>query len=559
MSTKVNPVALHYFRLPRHTWELALTRMKQLGADTIYTPVVWGFHELADNRFDLLGLTNPRRNLAGFVDLCLAMGFQPILDFSPGLLPEARLLNGGLPGWLWQQHPEIMATDSSGKPTAMPSPENPTLLKLAGRWFQAVGQALAAKQQINAQASLSLPAADFSDHITRVQWPIWLRKRYAEGGVEALNAAYAPATPYRSLSQVELTTPVNNPAFQQDVEAFTTDLLAHARLTYASMLQEQGFRVTDPIAPPIHGIQVNPDPADVGATFRWAMNAPVKADGSVGPAFWQLKARHLQDALIAAGETQVLYSADPEPKPIKLAAGLACFRLLLNGKIESAPLTKRGETVKLTYLPANEAGQTDFYFTLPAEDAPITGYTAAYLSALPAAQAQTFARCLAALNRLAGALATPSAPAVAPTTPALSEAQASITQAHQALHKATASIGALEDVFATALNKAVQVETPLVVPAPDAAKLGPVQQTCRDAAAQLQSAADAIPSTPLTVKSYTAARNIRLETAQAVVDRLEMACLWLREGISRGTIPANAWAVHAQLESVLFSLSGGEN
>lgn len=559
MSTKLNPVALHYFRLPRHTWELALTRMKQLGADAIYTPVVWGFHELADNRFDLLGLTNPRRNLAGFVDLCLAMGFQPILDFSPGMLPEARLLNGGLPGWLWQQHPEIMATDSSGNPTAMPSPENPALLKLAGRWFQAVGQALAAKQQVNAQVSIRLPAPNFSDHITRVQWPIWLRKRYAEGGVAALNAAYAPATPYRSLNQVELIAPADNSAFQQDVKAFTADLLANTRLTYASMLQEQGFTVTDPIAPPLHGVEINPDSADVGAALRWATEAPVRADGEVNPAFWQLKARNLQNVVAAEGETQIIYSADPAVKPIKLTAGPACFRLLLNGKIEAAPVTKRGETTKLAYLNADKAGQTDFYFTLPAEDAPITGYTAAYLAALLTARNETVGRSLAALNHLADALATPPSPAVAPSTPALSEAQASISQAHQALHKATASIGALEDVFATALNKSVQVETPLVVPASDAAKLGPVKEACREAAAHLQAVRDPVPPAPLTVKSYTAARSIRLETAQAVMARLEMACLWLREGISRGTLPANAWAVHARIESVLLNLSAGSD
>ncbi|RME46185.1 MAG: hypothetical protein D6796_09345, partial [Caldilineae bacterium] len=204
MTAHALPLALHYFRIPRPAWELLLVRLRQLGVQTVYTPLPWGFHEFADGKFDLTGQTTPRRDVVGFVETCTAMGLQVVLDLTPA--PGADLLHGGLPGWLLHRHPEIQARNRQGDPLPAPTLEHPTFLKFVERWYGQVGQAFDATPApgapVQAQLSAIAPTPNYSEHVARVQWPIWLRKRYAEGGVEALNAAYAPPTPFRSVADV---------------------------------------------------------------------------------------------------------------------------------------------------------------------------------------------------------------------------------------------------------------------------------------------------------------------------------------------------------------------
>ena len=93
-------IACHYFRMQRPLWPLMLTRVRQLGARRVYTPIPWGLHEIEDGRFDLTGITQPTRDLIGFVSLCSAMGLELVLDLTPGPAAEANLLHHGIPGWL---------------------------------------------------------------------------------------------------------------------------------------------------------------------------------------------------------------------------------------------------------------------------------------------------------------------------------------------------------------------------------------------------------------------------------------------------------------------------
>ncbi|MFQ5578049.1 MAG: beta-galactosidase, partial [Anaerolineae bacterium] len=307
MAVKTVPIALHYFRLPRPAWELMLTRMRQLGATTIFTPVPWGFHQLAEDRVDLRGLTNPRRDLAGFVDVCLAMRFRVRLELAPA--PDDDLLHGGLPGRLLNRNPEIRAKDRAGHPLPTPSMGHPTYLKRLEGWFNELARVLAGKVSpggpVEPQFTPGDPGLDFNDHAATVQWPIWLRKRYAEGGIDALNAAYAPPG-----------------------EAMT----------------------------------------------------------------------------IEAGDTP-------------------CFRLLLTGQAER--VIPNGNAVP--YIHTGPAGHTDFYFTLPNPDAPLTGPPGDYLASLLAGQQHALSHSLALTQQLLAACQPPPPPSGAPAPAPLSEAQAALT------------------------------------------------------------------------------------------------------------------------------------
>ncbi|MCP4710357.1 MAG: hypothetical protein GY869_17175, partial [Planctomycetes bacterium] len=182
-----NLIAYHYFRLPRHLWELMLSRMRQLGARTLYTPVPWNIHEFEASKFDLTGITNPRRDLVGFVDLCAAMGFGLLLDLTPGPIANTNLLLGGIPGWFLRQHPEVQAKNDQGETLPTYTFDHPTYRKYVTRWFEQISQALDNKQHpagpITGIQIAFAPTTDYldhNDHITKVQWPIWLRKRYVE-------------------------------------------------------------------------------------------------------------------------------------------------------------------------------------------------------------------------------------------------------------------------------------------------------------------------------------------------------------------------------------------
>lgn len=549
-------IGLHYFRIPRHLWELQLTRMKQLGAETIYTPLPWGFHEFAVGKFDFHGLTNPRRNLIAFVDLCAALNLRLVLDLSPLPPPEAALLNNGLPVWLLSGHPEIKAKRRDGTPLNRPSIRNTAFIRLVERWYQAVGQALASKS-VAVQLTVDEIELDYSDQVARVQWPVWLRKRYAEGGIQSLNAAYAPPVPYSGFGKVELSGVPDSEAFRLDAAEFTTYVHQQVRQTYTDLLRQQNLPIIEPMAPPIHGVQINPDFADVGATFQWAMDAPVCADGSPGYEFRQRKAAWLPES---TGNLQILYTSHPEAESIKVEAGKPAFRLLLNGKPEAISLKTRGQTARLNYVSATDTGDTDFYLLLPKADSPLTGAVAGYLASLLAAQTQAVRHAMLVLQRLNTALLPQSVSqgnVPAPPTPALSEAQAALTEANQALHKAAASIGALEDVFATALNKPQHLEAPLPFLALDPAKLGPVRDACLTALGLLQSVADTACVPPFTLADYTAGWSTLTDTAARTIGVLADILRWLREGLTTGDLPSAAWNVHAQVESVLQTLSAG--
>ena len=536
---KDRTVGCHYFRMPRHLWELMLTRMRQLGATRIYTPVPWALHEFEAGKIDLRGLTNPRRGLTGFVALCRALALELILDLTPGPIAEANLLNHGIPGWLLRQHPEVRAQDAAGNPTDQVTFEQPTFLKFATRWLTQVSETIGGQQAPNGpitgvQTAFDLPAdyLDHSDHIAKVQWPVWLRKRYLSGGIEALNAAYTPAQPYTSFSNVSLADPLTSAPFLQDRAEFIGSIKTHAVQTYTQLLQNQGWAITAPIEPPPHGFQVPVEALDVGRSLQWAMTAPVRSDGTLTGHFWQIR------------------------EPLKIPAdptmtGMLSYRLEIDGTLVEAP------TDQPTPDSPTPAGLVDLTFSMTDPASPIEGDLGRYLASLLAGRRETLKRC----TRLAEQLAQALQPTARPETPAgpfpLSEAQLSLEEASVALRRAAASIGALEETFATALNKPAELsEAPLLLSL-DGAQFGSVRDACQATAAQLNSAlAEAVPQ-PMTVIAYQANHQNLVSAAQEGVNSLSSQLQWLREQIALGTLPTAARTVHYYLETILQSLIYG--
>ncbi len=561
MTDLSKAISFHYFRLARPRWEKLLTRVRQLGADTIVCPVPWGFHEFADNKFDVQGLTNTRRDLLTFIELCTAMKFTLILDLSPSD-SSADLLNGGLPGWLIQQHPEILQVDETGKTRNRPSFEHPVFIKYLTRWWQNLGELLSPFQAENpflrVQLSTLTAALDFNEHPANVQWQIWLRKKYIDGGIDALNSAYAPPHPFKSIGQVKLSETLDAPTFKKDKLDFAEFLAENAHQNYQTILHTAGLQLSEAILTPPHAIQITPDPADVGSTFQWAMDAPIRADGTPNASFWTSKEQNLLKQISPTpAEHQILFTPPNATIPFEFSSAVVAFRLLLNGELHLIETTMVDGKTKFDAVGYDKHGQSDIIFTLPAADSHLSTDLSAYLQSLITAQHYALKRCTTLIRQMDELLS----PKVTADTPSentgLPEAQAALTQANEALQRAAKSIGALEEVFATTLNKPSSAVPSLPFLALDVAKLDRVKKACKKSLAIIND----LDTTPLPetfcVGDYQSTYQNLTARAAMIVELFEVELRWLREGLSTGALATSAWNIHAQVDVILQLLTNG--
>ncbi|MGC8878927.1 MAG: beta-galactosidase [Anaerolineae bacterium] len=134
---------IHYFRTEAQQWRDSLVKMQEacLNALSLYVP--WNWHEPLEGMLDFTGQTHPRRNLVRFLELVHQHDFWVILRPGPYICSE--WLNGGIPTWLLEQHPEILALDSKGQPCMaadFPYPpityHHPTYLDHVRQWYHSL-------------------------------------------------------------------------------------------------------------------------------------------------------------------------------------------------------------------------------------------------------------------------------------------------------------------------------------------------------------------------------------------------------------------------------------
>lgn len=220
-SDTLRVVEIHYFRVPRHRWELLLLRARQSGANGVSSYIPWIHHQPTPDAPDLRGDTAAERDLVGFVELCARFGLGFIA--KPGPFCDAELLGGGVPTWLIAANPDWWAQRHDGDPYRHSdshdprlSYDHPEVQAAAGAWLETVASALAPfagetlwAVQVDNEApgdgmwiheDALAPSPLRADFASPARWQSFLEERY--GTLDALNAAWG--TQYDDVADIAL-------------------------------------------------------------------------------------------------------------------------------------------------------------------------------------------------------------------------------------------------------------------------------------------------------------------------------------------------------------------
>ena len=226
----------HYFRVPRRNWRDRLAAVRDLGFDAVSIYVPWNWHEPQPGAIDFTGRTLPERDLLGALDEISAVGLKCI--YRPGPFITAEWRDGGIPAWLWQGDPSILALDSTGAPAGAGRPypamtyAHPGYEAPAAGWLrrslEQVGGHLAANGgpiihlQLDDETSywqqLGDPLAlDYNPHLIDPanggpsRYADWLLRRH--GSLDAVNAAHQT----RWSAATEIEPPLAVPALRTEL------------------------------------------------------------------------------------------------------------------------------------------------------------------------------------------------------------------------------------------------------------------------------------------------------------------------------------------------------
>ncbi len=188
---------LHYFRVLRKRWEPTLKYLKKVGFNFVTTYVPWIWHELDEGKFDFNGTTDEKRDLIAFIKYARDIGLYLIL--RPGPYINAEYDGYGIPHWVEEKYPQVVALNNKGKPIRgsfffQPDPMHPDYLRLVKNWYAAFSkaispyldiiQAIQVDNESGVMNYLQLGYSDFNSHVVS-EYQKWLAEKY--GTVENLN------------------------------------------------------------------------------------------------------------------------------------------------------------------------------------------------------------------------------------------------------------------------------------------------------------------------------------------------------------------------------------
>jgi beta-galactosidase len=135
---------IHYFRIAPENWDDRLAQMKEIGCNAISTYIPWNWHEEREGTFDF---TSPEKDLDKFFEAAEMYKLKILARPGPWICSE--WMNGAIPQWLLDEHPEIMVLNSEGnvpKWINLKAPPisylHPVYLDYVQKWYAAVAPIL---------------------------------------------------------------------------------------------------------------------------------------------------------------------------------------------------------------------------------------------------------------------------------------------------------------------------------------------------------------------------------------------------------------------------------
>ncbi|MBQ6052080.1 MAG: beta-galactosidase [Clostridia bacterium] len=123
----------HYFRVPAADWEKRMTLFKEMGGNCIATYVPWCVHEMTEG--DIVFGDEPQRDLAAFLELCKKFDLPVIV--RPGPYCYSELDGSGVPKWVNEKYPEVLARRINGEAFGSVSYMHPLFFEKAEKYLKA--------------------------------------------------------------------------------------------------------------------------------------------------------------------------------------------------------------------------------------------------------------------------------------------------------------------------------------------------------------------------------------------------------------------------------------
>ncbi|MEX2754540.1 MAG: beta-galactosidase [Candidatus Sigynarchaeota archaeon] len=203
----------HYFRIKPEEWNDRLGQLKEMGANAVSTYVPWNWHEEYKGRFDF---SSPEKDLNAFLEACELYRFKVLIRPGPWICSEWH--NGGIPGWLFDEHPEILCTNDEGKTSpwnTLKSPPvsylHPVYLDHVKKWYTAVVPIIKAHEHPRGGIILVQPDNELSFGFNKGLWSVdynkpsvafyreFLKRKHET--IERVNAAHG--TKFTSFDKIE--------------------------------------------------------------------------------------------------------------------------------------------------------------------------------------------------------------------------------------------------------------------------------------------------------------------------------------------------------------------
>jgi len=195
----------HYFRVPKKDWRSRMRLFKEAGGNVLATYIPWLLHEPEEGHFTW-GETAGWLDLESFLQAAWEEKLYVIA--RPGPYQYSELIYDGLPGWLCENYPNLLARDREGEIFRKSSVSyvHPLFFEKVRRWFAEVCPLLArytlsqggpiAFVQIDNEmtgihewfGSLDYNPDSMGFSQPEGRYPLFLRARYQD--IDVLNAHY---------------------------------------------------------------------------------------------------------------------------------------------------------------------------------------------------------------------------------------------------------------------------------------------------------------------------------------------------------------------------------